>query len=69
MAGRDIHNIVEIMRNDFKVAFSNPIVTIVLLGLIILLSIFLAESKLLLVKIIDLTYWSEANEVVMQSAE
>ena len=40
MAGRDIHNIVEIMRNDFKVAFSNPIVTIVLLGLIILPSLY-----------------------------
>ena len=40
MAGRDIHNIVEIIRNDFKVAFSNPIVTIVLLGLIILPSLY-----------------------------
>ena len=40
MSGRDIGNIVEIMRNDFRAAFSNPIVTIILIGLIILPSLY-----------------------------
>ena len=35
-----IENIVEIMKNDFKSAFSNPIVTIVLIALIILPSLY-----------------------------
>ena len=35
-----IGNIIEIMKNDFKSAFSNPIVTIVLIGLIILPSLY-----------------------------
>ena len=33
-------NIIEIMRSDFKAAFSNPIVTIILIGLIILPSLY-----------------------------
>lgn len=40
MNGRDINNIVEIMKNDFKAAISNPIVIIVLLAIIILPSLF-----------------------------
>ena len=40
MSGRDLGNIVEIMRNDFKAAFSNPIVTLVLIALIILPSLY-----------------------------
>ena len=40
MAGRDIKNVAEIMKNDFKAAFSNPIVTIVLIGLIIIPSLY-----------------------------
>lgn len=40
MAGRDIGNIVEMMKNDFKSAFSNPIVTIVLIAIIILPSLY-----------------------------
>ena len=40
MTGRDIHNIVEIIKKDFKSAFSNPIVTIVLIGIIILPSLY-----------------------------
>ena len=40
MAGRDIGNIVEIMKNDLKSAFSNPIVLIVLIGIIILPSLY-----------------------------
>lgn len=39
MAG-DIRNIIEIMKNDFKSAFSNPIVTIVLIGIIVLPSLY-----------------------------
>ena len=35
-----IHNIFEIMKNDFKSAFSHPIVTIILIGLIILPSLY-----------------------------
>lgn len=40
MSGRDIGNIVEIMKNDFKSAFSNPIVIVVLIGIIILPSLY-----------------------------
>lgn len=40
MSGRDISNIAEIMKNDFKGAFSNPIVTLVLIGVIILPSLY-----------------------------
>ena len=40
MAGRDMGNIIEIMKTDFKAAFSNPIVTFVLLALIILPSLY-----------------------------
>ena len=40
MAGRDMGHIIEIMRTDFKAAFSNPIVTAVLLALIILPSLY-----------------------------
>ena len=40
MSGRDLGNIAEIMRNDFKAAFSNPIVTLVLIALIILPSLY-----------------------------
>ena len=40
MSGRDIGNIAEIMKNDFKSAFSNPIVIIVLIGIIILPSLY-----------------------------
>ncbi len=40
MSGRDIGNIVEIIKNDFKGAFSNPIVTIVLIAIIILPSLY-----------------------------
>ena len=40
MRRRDIGNIVEIMKNDFKGAFSNPIVTIVLIAIIILPSLY-----------------------------
>lgn len=40
MGRKDIGNIIEIMRNDFKSAFSNPIVTIVLIGIIILPSLY-----------------------------
>ena len=40
MSGRDIHNIVEIMKNDFKAAFKNPIVIVVLVALIILPSLY-----------------------------
>ncbi|WP_405268222.1 YhgE/Pip family protein [Methanobrevibacter sp.] len=40
MSGRDIGNIAEIMKNDFKSAFSNPIVTIVLIAIIILPSLY-----------------------------
>ena len=40
MAGRDIGNIIEIMRTDLKAAFSNPLVTLVLIALIILPSLY-----------------------------
>jgi len=40
MGRKDIGNIVEIMKNDFKAAFSNPIVTIVLIAIIILPSLY-----------------------------
>nr|WP_295160716.1 YhgE/Pip domain-containing protein [uncultured Methanobrevibacter sp.] len=40
MGSKDIGNIVEIMKNDFKSAFSNPIVTLVLIGIIILPSLY-----------------------------
>ena len=40
MTGRDIGNIVEIIKNDFKSAFSNPIVLLVLIGLIIVPSLY-----------------------------
>ena len=40
MSGRDIGNIVEIIKNDFKSAFSNPIVLLVLIGLIIVPSLY-----------------------------
>jgi putative membrane protein len=40
MGRKDIGNIAEIMKNDFKSAFSNPIVTIVLIAIIILPSLY-----------------------------
>ena len=40
MSGRDIRNIVEITKNDFKSAFSNPIVIAILIGIIILPSLY-----------------------------
>ena len=40
MAGKNLGNIVEIIKKDFKSAFSNPIVTIVLIGIIILPSLY-----------------------------
>ena len=40
MSGRDIGNIIEIIKNDFKSAFSNPIVTLVLIGMIIVPSLY-----------------------------
>ena len=40
MGSKDIGNIVEIMKNDFKSAFSNPIVTLVLIGIIIIPSLY-----------------------------
>ncbi len=40
MSGRDINNIFEIMKKDFKSAFSNPIIVIVLIALIILPSLY-----------------------------
>ena len=40
MGDRNYNNVVEIIHNDFKSAFSNPIVTIVLIGLIILPSLY-----------------------------
>ena len=40
MGRKDIGNIVEIMKKDFKSAFSNPIVTIILIGIIILPSLY-----------------------------
>ena len=38
--GRDIGHIVEIMKKDFHASFSNPIVTVVLIGIIILPSLY-----------------------------
>ena len=40
MGGRDIGNIVELVKNDFKTARSNPIVIITLIGIIILPSLY-----------------------------
>ena len=40
MSGRDIGNILEIMKNDLKASFSNPIVVIVLVAIIILPSLY-----------------------------
>ena len=40
MGRKDIGNIVEIMKSDFKSAFSNPIVTIILIGIIVLPSLY-----------------------------
>ncbi len=40
MGSKNIGNIVEIMKNDLKSAFSNPIVTLVLIGIIILPSLY-----------------------------
>ncbi|MBQ8017347.1 MAG: YhgE/Pip domain-containing protein [Methanobrevibacter sp.] len=40
MSGRDINNIVEIMKKDLKASFSNPIVIIVLVAIIILPSLY-----------------------------
>ena len=40
MSGRDINNIYEIMKRDLKVSFSNPIVIIVLIAIIILPSLY-----------------------------
>ena len=40
MGSKDIGNIVEIIKNDFKSAFSNPIVIIVLVAIIILPSLY-----------------------------
>ena len=40
MGSKDIGNIAEIIKNDFKSAFSNPIVTFVLIAIIILPSLY-----------------------------
>ncbi len=40
MSGRDIGNIVEIMKNDLKSSFSNPVVILVLIGIIIVPSLY-----------------------------
>ena len=40
MGKRNSKHVVEIIHNDFKSAFSNPIVTIVLIGLVILPSLY-----------------------------
>lgn len=40
MSRKDIGKIVELMKNDFKGAFSNPIVTVVLIAIIILPSLY-----------------------------
>ncbi|WP_407453503.1 hypothetical protein [Methanobrevibacter sp.] len=40
MSGRNIGNIFDIIKNDFKSAFSNPIVTLVLIGIIIVPSLY-----------------------------
>ena len=40
MGERNVNKVLEIIRNDFKSAFSNPIVTIIIVGLIILPSLY-----------------------------
>lgn len=40
MSGRDFRNIAEIMKQDFKDSFKNPIVTIILIAIIILPSLY-----------------------------
>ena len=40
MSGRDISNIVEIMKKDFKASFSNPIIILVLIAIIIIPSLY-----------------------------
>ena len=40
MSGRDINHIIEIMKSDAKAAFSNPIVVIILIGVILLPSLY-----------------------------
>ena len=40
MGRKDLGNVAEIMKNDFKSAFSNPIVTVVLIAIIILPSLY-----------------------------
>ena len=40
MGRKDMGNIIEIMKNDFKSAFSNPIVTLILIAIIILPSLY-----------------------------
>ena len=40
MGRKDMSNIIEIMKNDFKSAFSNPIVTLILVAIIILPSLY-----------------------------
>ncbi|MBE6500649.1 MAG: YhgE/Pip domain-containing protein [Methanobrevibacter thaueri] len=40
MSGRDINNIIEIMKKDFKASFSNPIVVLILVAIIILPSLY-----------------------------
>ena len=40
MGSKNLGHIAEIMKNDFKAAFSNPIVTIVLIAIIILPSLY-----------------------------
>jgi putative membrane protein len=44
VARKSLGNIFEIMKNDFKSAFSNPIVTIVLIAIIILPSLYVFLS-------------------------
>ena len=40
MSGRDINHIIDIMKKDFKASFSNPIIVIVLIAIIILPSLY-----------------------------
>ena len=40
MGERNVNKVIEIIKNDFKSAFSNPIVTIIIVGLIILPSLY-----------------------------
>ena len=40
MSRKDINKIAELMKNDFKSAFANPIVTVLLIGIIILPSLY-----------------------------